>query len=47
MVWREHSLPNMYTTRTEPDKMRKHRKCTCEGSLMGVDEALPFSNQRI
>ena len=45
MVWREHWLPNFYTTRIEPHKMRKHGKSNWEGSLMGVEEALLFSNQ--
>ena len=47
MVWWEHSLPDMYTTRIEPDKMRKSRKSTWKGSLMGTDEALHFSDQSI
>ena len=45
MVWREHWLPNFYTTGIEPHKMRKHGKSNWEGSLMGVEEALLFSNQ--
>jgi hypothetical protein len=45
MVWREHCLLNFYTTRTELEKMRKCGKSNWEGSLMGVEEALPFSNQ--
>ena len=46
MVWREHSLPNMYTTRTEPENMRKSGKSTWKGSLMGGEEAHTFPNQR-
>jgi len=45
MVWREHLLPNMYTTRIEPDKMRNPGKSTWEGSLVGIEEAHTFSNQ--
>ena len=44
MVCKEHSLTKFYTTKTEPDKTRKHGKWTWEGSLMGV-ETLLFSDQ--
>ena len=45
MVWREHWLPNLYTTRIELDKKRKRGKSNWEGSLMVVEEALSFSKQ--
>ena len=45
MVWREHWLPNFYTTRTELDKMRKCGKSNWEGSSLVVEKALLFSNQ--
>ena len=45
MVWRENRLPNLHTTTTELDKMRKCGKSNWEGSLVVIEEAFTFSNQ--